>query len=264
MNSNKTNRKNAKCLKKHDVNLRKNSRLYFQIGLIVVLLFSYAVVEAQFRTSVLDIGPVDPEPELFSIKLENFKVERSEEPLADKPKTKNPNVLDIRKEVPDQDPNDDKPLDFVNPVVADTIVDPNHVEVIEPTEPIDTVILKFLDELPVFPGCEDAKDKLKCFQENIDKKIRNDFDADVAVDFDLSGMQTILVNFKIDQNGNVIDVRPSVRGRHSKTMNPKAKLALMKEAERVVKKLPQFTPGKQQSKPVIVPYTVPIKIMLED
>jgi protein TonB len=55
------------------------------------------------------------------------------------------------------------------------------------------------------------------------------------------------VIFKIDKNGNIEGVR-------SRAPHP----ALEEEAIRVVNSLPTFTPGKNNGKNVIVPYSLPI------
>jgi len=60
-------------------------------------------------------------------------------------------------------------------------------------------------------------------------------------------MQRISVIFKIDKNGNVIDIR--ARAPHPR---------LVKEAIRVLNMLPKMKPGIQRGKPVVVPYSLPI------
>ena len=67
----------------------------------------------------------------------------------------------------------------------------------------------------------------------------------------LHGLQKIIVIFKIDTEGNIIDVR--AKGPHPK---------LEQEAIRVIKKLPKMDPGKIKGKAVTVPYTLPIKFMV--
>ena len=73
------------------------------------------------------------------------------------------------------------------------------------------------------------------------------FNTDIAKYLGLSGIQRISVIFKIDKNGNVVDVRS--RGPHP---------SLEKEAIRVINMLPRIKPGTKNGKPVIVPYSLPI------
>ena len=64
---------------------------------------------------------------------------------------------------------------------------------------------------------------------------------------------TIYVRFKIDQKGNIVDI--GSRGPHPR---------LESEAERVIKLLPQMTPGKQRGKAVGVLYSLPIVFQVQD
>lgn len=111
-----------------------------------------------------------------------------------------------------------------------------------------------IDEVPVYPGCERGNnaEKRNCMAKNIAQFVSREFNTDIADDLGLSGKQRINVIFKIDKNGNVIEVRS--RAPHQK---------LEKEAVRVVKMLPKMKPGRQRGKPVIVPYSLPITFVLQ-
>ena len=111
-----------------------------------------------------------------------------------------------------------------------------------------------LDEVPVYPGCENRTDEKACLQESISALIRDEFDYNLAEDLGLKpGKKRIYVQFIIDKNGNITDVR--VRGPHEK---------LEQEALRVIGKLPRMQPGKLNGKAVNVKYTVPITIKVGD
>ena len=112
-----------------------------------------------------------------------------------------------------------------------------------------------IENVPVFPGCENGNNakKRKCMSEKIARFIQRKFNTDLAGDLGLSGRQRINVIFKIDKTGNVIDVR--ARGSHTR---------LEKEAIRVVNLLPKMQPGKQRGKAVIVPYSLPIIFQVQD
>ena len=60
-------------------------------------------------------------------------------------------------------------------------------------------------------------------------------------------MVRVIVQFKIDETGNIRDIR-------AKAPVPE----LEEEAKRVVNSLPQMTPGKQRGKAVGVVYSLPI------
>tara|TARA_R110002050_G_scaffold57866_7_gene130222 strand:+ start:6124 stop:6330 length:207 start_codon:yes stop_codon:yes gene_type:complete len=65
--------------------------------------------------------------------------------------------------------------------------------------------------------------------------------------------QKINTQFKIDKNGNVIDIK--TRAPHP---------LLEKEAKRVLNLLPQFTPARQRDKPIAVVYNLPIVFQIEE
>ena len=60
------NEKLVKKTQKHDVNLQKNSVLYFQAGVIVCLLAAYWLLEMKFETVIPNYTVVVPnEPDVF-------------------------------------------------------------------------------------------------------------------------------------------------------------------------------------------------------
>ena len=89
--------------------------------------------------------------------------------------------------------------------------------------------------------------------EQVDKFVKRKFDQDLGGELGLSGIQRIYVAFKIDTNGNVVNVR--ARAPHPR---------LAKEAEDVVKQLPKMIPGKQRGKAVGVLYSLPIVFQVLD
>ena len=89
--------------------------------------------------------------------------------------------------------------------------------------------------------------------DKIKKFVQKKFDKELANELGLSGRQTIRVQFKIDRNGNVVNVR--ARAPHPK---------LQQEAIKVVKALPKMIPGKQRGIAVGVLYALPIIFQVED
>ena len=105
-----------------------------------------------------------------------------------------------------------------------------------------------LENPPEYIGCKGSKsEKEKCMSEKIRKFINRRFNTDVFSQLDLRGLQKISVSFKIDGNGEVIDVV-------AKAPHPR----LEEEAVRVVSSLPKFKPATHYGKPVIVDYSIPI------
>ncbi|MFV9549902.1 M56 family metallopeptidase [Algibacter sp. PT7-4] len=112
-----------------------------------------------------------------------------------------------------------------------------------------------IDQAPIFPGCENmpANEQKKCMAANISKHVNSNFNVKLANSLDLTGKQRIKVAFKINNEGDVVDVRS--RAPHE---------ALVAEANRVIKTLPKFKPGKHKGKLVNVPYALPIIFEIEE
>jgi hypothetical protein len=106
-----------------------------------------------------------------------------------------------------------------------------------------------IDQVPLFPGCESIpkEEQKRCMAMNVSKHVNSNFNVKLANELKLTGRQRIWVVFKINTEGDVIDVRS--RAEHSE---------LEKEAIRVIKTLPKFTPGEHKGKKVNVPYSLPI------
>ena len=90
------------------------------------------------------------------------------------------------------------------------------------------------------------------FIKRITELVKKNFNSSLAGDLGLEGVQRIFVQFKIDENGKVVNVQ--ARAPHP---------SLEKEAIRVVRLLPEMTPGKQRDKPVGVLYSLPILFKVE-
>ncbi|WP_232731969.1 M56 family metallopeptidase [Confluentibacter lentus] len=112
-----------------------------------------------------------------------------------------------------------------------------------------------IEQVPVFPGCEDLAsndEKKRCTSDKIQEFVSKKFNTDLASDLGLSGRQRITTMFKINTEGNIVDVK-------SRASHP----ALEAETIRVIKLLPAMQPGKQKGYPVIVPYSLPIVFVVQ-
>jgi protein TonB len=233
---------------KHDANLQKNSTIYFQIGLIVCLLTVYGLFEMNFQTTippVVDLMPPD-EPVYVHIPEVKPKVLDFVEPLEQQKIKSSENFKQVIDDTPLKDIlKDIEPTkDFVPTLETG--------KVIVPDEPIDEPLVHFLriEQVPIYPGCEKAKDneeRKQCMSEKITKLIQRKFDGSIASDYGLIGKQKIDIQFTIDKTGHITDVI---------TRSPHPKLD--EEAERVINILPTMLPGKQRDKPVGVIYNLPI------
>jgi len=103
-----------------------------------------------------------------------------------------------------------------------------------------------LDKVPTFPGC--AEGDKDCFHKSVSKFVQDNFDMSITKDLGLSaGKKRIYVQFKIDKEGKVVDVR-------GRAPHP----ILKKYAEELAQKLPQMEPGEYRGKKVQVGYALPI------
>ena len=137
------------------------------------------------------------------------------------------------------------------PVDISKIVDVKPDEELDPKDEVDYM---FLEEVPLFPGCEGTNEERKaCFSKQISNFINRKFNAGLAEELVLApGVQKIFTLFKIDRNGNIVDIQ--ARAPHKR---------LQEEAIRVIKLLPKMEPGKQQGRPVKVRYSMPIVFKIE-
>ena len=250
-------RQNGEIVKKsqkHDANLQKNSTFYFQIGLIVCLLATFGLLEMKFETNNLDFMCSFPiEDEFTEVPIENFKVyvepEKKPEPITPK-KT----VLINKVKQVDDDYVIQKALNLITSeqnTSSNPPIDPSKVSVIDKPDDEKPLPIAFIQNAPIYPGCEKAKDnneRKRCMSEKITKLVQRKFNgSDIAVDYGLTGRQKIDVEFTIDKTGHVTNI---------KTRSPHPKLD--KEAVRVINFIPEMTPGKQLDKNVGVIYNLPI------
>lgn len=111
-----------------------------------------------------------------------------------------------------------------------------------------------IENAPIFPGCEDVEDQKQCSRQSIQKHVARNFNTNLTKELDLTpGRKRIVVVFKIDNEGNVADVK--ARGPH---------VELETEAVNVIKSLPKMQPGEHQGQKVGVIYTLPITLMVAD
>ena len=164
-----------------------------------------------------------------------------------------PEVIEV---VEDEEEVEETIIESTETNQNEEIVEIEEIEEVEEEEIAD-VPFAVIENVPVYPGCENAGNndaKKKCMSEKVMKFVQKKFDNELANDLGLdSGRQRISVQFKIDKNGNVVNVR--ARAPHPR---------LEQEAIKVVKGLPKMTPGKQRGKAVGVLYALPIVFQVEN
>ncbi|WP_370477593.1 energy transducer TonB [Tamlana flava] len=242
----------VKKSQKYEANLQKNSTLYFQIGLIVCLLAAFGLLEMRFEKTIPVITEVLPPNDPEEIYIENFKAYEEPKPEQQKEAQNVTKLIDEIEEVNNdfQIKNELKIITSEQNLASDEPIDPSKVNVID--EPVEeNVPIRFIQNVPIYPGCEKSKnndERRKCMSDKITKLIQRKFEGgDIASDYGLSGKQKIFVRFTIDKTGNVNDIQ-------TKAPIPE----LSEEAKRVIKLMPEMTPGRQNNKNVGVVYDLPI------
>ncbi len=224
--------------------LSKNSSLYFVIGLSVILLISWQAIE--WKTY---------EKDLYGYEALNVDDDDDEEvPITEQIKTPPPppppppapEVIEV---VEDEE-------EVEETVIESTETDQEEiVEIVEVEEVEEDIDVPFavIEDVPIYPGCEKVpkSQRRTCFQEQINKHIRKNFRyPEIAQDMGIQGR--VYVQFVIANDGAITNIR--MRGPDKN---------LEKEAQRIISKLPQMTPGKQRGRAVRVPFSIPITFRLQ-
>lgn len=242
---------NVQKSQKHDANLQKNSTLYFQIGLILCLLGTYGLFEMKFVKKDIQIQEFATIEDITEIHVKNYvvepevKIEKQVKQRSQKLADKAPVVVDNDVEIVVQEIDLIKPDVLTSPIAVTSIEDFSEPETVD--DPFNMINVEVV---PIYPGCEKAtsnRERVKCMSQKLGKLVQRKFNTELAADLGLSGMQKIDVQFKIDKNGLISEI---------KTRAPIEQLE--DEAKRVVNKIPQMTPGKQRNEPVSVLYNLPI------
>jgi len=226
-------------LKKNpDLDLRKNSGLYFAIGLNIMLLITYNVLEYKtYDKDNIDIGLLNLEAEIEEdIPIVNFEAPPPPPPPAA------PEVITIVENIEEIEETVIESTEIAEDEIIEPVVLVEDVNVDEIEEDVE-VPFSVVEKIPIFPGCEglSKSESKKCFQSKIQAHIKKNFKyPDLAVDLGINGK--VFVLFVIDAKGVSSNIR---------TRGPDK--ILEKEAARIIGLLPKMTPGKQRGKSVKVP-----------
>lgn len=129
------------------------------------------------------------------------------------------------------------------------------VEFDEQQTSTDAIPFAVIEQIPIYPGCENVVSQKECVSEKISIFVRENFRESVYIDEQIlrPGLARIYVQFEINEKGIVKNVR--VRAPNE---------ALEEEAKRVIQLLPTMTPAQQDGKNVEVIYHLPITIQIPD
>jgi len=231
--------------------LNNFSTTFLLIGLVVVLFASWRLIEMKTYEKAIDIGKLnlqgDDEDETLEVNVEDIKLPPPPKQVAPPEEIEVvEDEKDVKEDVVASTETDDK----------EEIQDVEEMDTEEVDEPDVEVAFQFIQNPPIYPGCEGKKGKaLKdCMSKKIQKFVSRNFNTDIASDLGLSGERVkILTMFTIGKDGKVINIR--ARSKYKD---------LEKEAKRVIAKLPKMKPGQQRNRPVKVTYTLPIIFKVEE
>ena len=242
--------------KNPSVDPKRNSSLYFLVGLTAVLMLTYVSIELKSE---------DPRVEVEKLEIADNMMGEDEEVILTMPPVQKlppppppaPEVIQIvdNKQVIEEKKIETTEVDENKAVVVVNNASSYGQEGGTAEEIDEEVPFAVIEDVPVFPGCEGvAKNKrLDCFMEQMAKHIKkNQQYPERAMEDGIQGRVSVL--FVIDKDGGISNVQ--VRG-------PKGGELLEKEAQRVIEKLPKFKPGMQRGKPVRVKYSQPITFKLQ-
>ncbi|MEP2277780.1 energy transducer TonB [Maribacter sp.] len=224
--------------------LTKNSSLYFVIGLFAVMLFTYVAFEWKTYDEVND----------YDISMNVDDLLDEEVPMTEQIKTPPPPpppaAPEIIEVVEDEEEVEETVIESTETSQEEEIVEVEDVIVDEIEEDVD-VPFAVIEDVPVFPGCENESDKRACFNKMIQKHIGKNFRyPEIAQEMGVQGRVSVM--FVIQKDGSIGNVR--MRGPDKN---------LEKEAARIIGKLPKMTPGKQRGRAVRVPFSIPINFKLQ-
>lgn len=237
-----------KAKKNPNVDVGRNSSIYFAVGLNVMLLLTYLALEHKTyekSNTQIDILQLSEQIE-EDIPMTTINIPPPPPP---------PQITEVITVVENTE-------DVVETIVQSTEIGID--DVIEPAVEVADVVVEVVEEdivvpfsviekVPVFPGCTGNNDELKaCFQEKMNEHLKKHFKyPEAATELGIYGK--VFVLFQIDKNGLVTKIQ---------TRGPDK--ILEAEAERIISLLPKMEPGKQRNKPVSVPYSIPINFKLLD
>lgn len=235
-----------KSKKNPNLDVGRNSSIYFAVGLNVMLLLTYLALEHRTYEKSDTLVDVLQMSEQIEEDIPMTTINIPPPP----PPPQITEAITVIENTEDLEETEVKSTEISFDDVIEPAVEVEDVVVEEVEEDI-VVPFAVIEKVPIFPGCTGNNDQLKaCFQEKMQQHLVKHFRyPEVASELGIYGK--VFVLFQIDKNGYVSKI---------KTRGPDQ--ILEKEAERIISLLPKMEPGKQRNKPVAVPYSIPINFKL--
>lgn len=230
--------------------ISRRSVLFLQIGLIFVLFVTWQVIEWKtYDREKIDTGQVNMD------QLDDEEIPITEMQNTPPPPPPPPPAPEVIEVVEDEKEVEETEIQSTE-TTQEEVVEVEDVVEAPVEEEVEDVPFAVIENVPIYPGCENLKtndERKKCMSEKISQFVNKNFDTDLGSELGLSGVNRVIVQFKIDEKGNITDVR-------SRAPHPR----LEQEAARVINSLPKMQPGKQRGKPVGVMYSLPIIFQVQD
>ena len=217
--------------------LTKNTKLYFAIGLCLMVFVSWRLIEWKtYDKTAIDIGTLNIQDD------DDEEVPLTEQ-LKTPPPPPPPPAPEIIEVVEDEEEVEETVIESTETTQEEVIED---VEVLEEDLDVD-VPFAIIEDVPLFPGCENVKksERRKCFQDKIQRHIAKNFRyPEIAQEMGIQGR--VHVQFIISKDGSITGIQS--RGPDKN---------LEKEANRIISKLPKMIPGKQRDVLFVCPIVFP-------
>lgn len=215
--------------------LEDKKMFFLLIGFVMVLSLVYIGLEwTKSSVTVYNVANTD-----FLVENELDVIQTNQEPPPPPPPPPAPEVVEVLNVV--ENTQETKSIEI------NTEEDKNKKVVIAapvsaPIEEDDQVVFQVVETMPTFPGGD--AELFKFLSNNVKYPV-------IAQENGIQGR--VICQFTVNKDGSIVDV-VVVR-----SVDP----SLDKEAIRVIKSMPNWSPGKQRGKPVRVKYTLPVNFKLQ-
>ena len=236
--SNFSNNKNTMDIKKtKEASLEDKKFTYLLLGFVFVLSVCYVALEwTEKEVTVYEI--VDEE---FLVEDELDIIQTSQETPPPPPPA--PVVQELEALTVVEDDVETQHIEVNTEDDNTEVVIAAPVEEIVQEEVVEDEIFVVVEKMPEFPGGQAAL--FKYLSENVKYPV-------IAQENGIQGR--VICQFTVNKDGSIVDVEVVRTGGDA---------SLDKEAVRVIKSMPKWTPGKQRGQAVRVKYTVPVNFKLQ-
>mgnify|MGYP003590783591 FL=1 len=222
--------------KSPNASLEDKKLMFVMMGLVMVLSLTYIAFEwTQREVTVYEADNT------ALLAEEEIEIVQTAQELPPPPPPPAPEIVEIINVVENDvevatveintEDDKDKGVEISAPVSVSTVV-----------EEEDQVIFQVVEQMPSFPDGQPAL--FKFLNENVKY-------PPVAAENGVQGR--VICQFVVNKDGSIVDVEVV------RSVDP----SLDKEAIRVIKSMPKWTPGLQRGKPVRVKYTLPVNFKLQ-